>query len=173
MPHIESDGSLFPSRQSCHSRHLPCSFSKLSEWLTAVPECSFRRNTRTPSAGGEPASPLSATVTEIPSGVFSLPQMHVQAELLKFSLGKYYSCFSHETMAFFNFLPWGVPNCSFCLAWSGCSHRETGTHFHFHSTWIPPRELRDKPIFKINRKSISFTEVIWDPGFGPQLVPGF
>lgn len=147
---------MFQSSQRYHSHHLLCSFSKLSDWLTAVPECSFRRNTLTPSVSGEPASPLSTMVTEIPSGVFSLPQMHVEAELLMFSLGQYYSCFVHETIAFFNSLPWGVPNSFVCLAWSGCSHRETGPHFHFHSTWILTRELRDKPIFENNRESISF-----------------
>ena len=114
-------GTLTASSQTCH---LLSGNSGASGMVHALPVYPFHQSILAPSASGELASSLSAMVTEISSQVFSLPQTHVQAELLKFLFGKCFSyCFFSQIITFSNPLPWDIRACQLpsLLLWSQCS----------------------------------------------------
>lgn len=113
-------GTLTACSQTCH---LLSGNSGASGMVHALPVYPFHQSILAPSASGELASSLSAMVTEISSQVFSLPQTHVQAELLKFLFGKCFSyCFFSQIITFSNPLLWDIYACQLpsLLLWSQC-----------------------------------------------------
>lgn len=163
MPHIWSGGCLvFPSRQSCHSHHLLCSYRGLPGLLTAVPRGTPWHHLPVES---QPTHCQQWSQKSHPTSFPFLEHMFKQS----FSSSVLANMAPVSLVKQFHFLtlcPRGMPNCSFAQPEADAHIGRKVTHFHFQSTWILTRELCVKPVFK-NNNNISFKGVICDTGFGP------